>query len=143
MKAVVCYGDGVVKYEEIQEPKVTPNTVKIRVKACGICGSDIPRAMARGAHSYPIVLGHEFSGIVNDIGRDVTSVKAGDHVVVAPLIPCHKCDDCKKGNYSLCKHYSFIGSRQQGANADYIVVPEQNVVKIKILHKFLKENYPL
>ena len=55
-------------------------------------------------------------------------MKVGDRVSGAPLLPCMKCDDCQKGNFSLCKHYSFIGSREQGANADYVVVPEQNAV---------------
>ena len=52
----------------------------------------------------------------------------GDRVSGAPLVPCMKCEDCQKRNYSLCKHYSFIGSREQGSNADYVVVPEQNAV---------------
>ncbi len=130
MKAVVCYGDGVVKYEDVDEPCVTEGKVKIHVKACGICGSDIPRAMAQGAHSYPIVLGHEFAGIVTEVGKGVSGIEIGDHVTAAPLIPCHECEDCRNGNYSLCKHYSFIGSRQQGAYAEYVVVPKENVVKI-------------
>lgn len=130
MKAVVCYGDGEVRYEDVAEPQTGIGEVKINVKACGICGSDIPRAMARGAHSYPIILGHEFSGVVTEIGDDVTNVSIGDHVTAAPLIPCHECEECRNGNYSLCNQYSFIGSRQQGANAEYIVVPATNVVKI-------------
>ncbi len=130
MKAVVCYGDGIVKYEDVEEPKVSEGKVKINVKACGICGSDISRAMARGAHSYPIILGHEFSGVITEVGCGVDGLSIGDHVAVAPLIPCHECEDCKKGDYSLCGHYSFIGSRKQGANAEFIVVPEKNVVKI-------------
>lgn len=130
MKAVVCYGDGIVRYEDVDEPTVSSGTVKICVKACGICGSDIPRAMAHGAHSYPIVLGHEFSGVVIETADDVKTVHVGDHVVGVPLIPCHQCEDCKAGNYSLCSHYSFIGSRCQGAFADYIVVPERNAFVI-------------
>ena len=63
-----------------------------------------------------------------EVGEGVTKVKVGDRVSGAPLLPCMKCDDCQKGNFSLCKHYSFIGSRQQGSNADYVVVPEQNAV---------------
>ena len=109
---------------------VKPGTVKINVKACGICGSDIPRAMARGAHSYPIILGHEFSGIVAEIGEGVSNFKISDHVTAAPLIPCHMCEDCKNGNFSLCKHYSFIGSREPGAMAEYVIVPAENIVKI-------------
>ena len=58
----------------------------------------------------------------------MTKVKVGDRVSGAPLLPCGKCDDCQNGNFSLCKHYSFIGSRQQGSNAEYVVLPEQNAV---------------
>ena len=94
----------------------------------GICGSDIPRVLHNGVHFYPIVLGHEFSGDVVEVGEGVTKVKVGDRVSGAPLLPCMVCDDCQKGNYSLCKHYSFIGSRQQGSNADYVVIPEKNAV---------------
>ena len=111
-----------------EEPKVTKGTVKIKVRYSGICGSDIPRVLNHGVHFYPIVLGHEFSGDVVEVGEGVTKVKVGDRVSGAPLLPCMKCDDCQQGNFSLCKHYSFIGSRQQGSNADYVVVPEQNAV---------------
>ena len=67
---------------------------------------------------------HEFSGDVVEVGEGVTKVKVGDHVSGAPLKPCMKCDDCQNGNFSLCKHYSFIGSREQGSNADYVVIPD-------------------
>ena len=64
-----------------------------------------------------------------EVGEGVTSIKVGDTVSGAPLIPCMKCDDCQNGNFSLCKHYSFIGSRQQGSFAEYVVMPEANAVK--------------
>lgn len=128
MKAAVVVANEDVQYLEIPEPEVKPGYVKIKVRYSGICGSDIPRALHNGVHFYPIVLGHEFSGDVVEIGEGVTKVKAGDRVSGAPLVPCMKCEDCQKGNYSLCKHYSFIGSREQGSNADYVVVPEQNAV---------------
>ena len=114
MKAAVVVANEDVQYQEVEEPQVTPGHVKIKVRYSGICGSDIPRVLNHGVHFYPIVLGHEFS--------------VGDRVSGAPLLPCMKCDDCQKGNFSLCKHYSFIGSREQGANSDYVVVPEQNAV---------------
>ena len=63
-----------------------------------------------------------------EVGEGVTKVKVGDRVSGAPLLPCMKCDDCQNGNFSLCKHYSFIGSRENGSNADYVVIPEQNAV---------------
>lgn len=128
MKAAVVCANEDVRYMDYEEPQVSPGMVKVRVKASGICGSDIPRVLHHGVHFYPIVLGHEFSGEVVEIGEGVTKVKVGDRVTGAPLLPCLKCDDCQNGNYSLCKHYSFIGSRQQGANADYVVIPEINAV---------------
>lgn len=129
MKAAVCYGNGLVKYEEVPTPIPQENEVKIRVKACGICGSDIPRALKQSARYYPIILGHEFSGIVEEIGARVTHVQVGDRVCGIPLIPCGYCNACRRGNFSLCKQYSFIGSRQQGAMAEYVVVPATNVYK--------------
>ena len=128
MKAAVVCANEDVRYMDYEEPQAGPGLVKIRVRASGICGSDIPRVLHNGVHFYPIVLGHEFSGDVVEVGEGVTSVKPGDRVSGAPLIPCMKCDDCQNGNFSLCRHYSFIGSRQQGSNADYVVIPEQNAV---------------
>ena len=130
MKAAVLYGDDDLRYEEYPEPETGKGMVKVRVMAAGICGSDVPRVLAGGAHYYPIVLGHEFSGYVAEVGEGVTGVKPGDHVAGVPLIPCMECEDCKAGLYSLCKHYTFVGSRVQGAFADYVVLPEKNVVRI-------------
>lgn len=130
MKALRIYENAVVGVENIAEPIVNENSVKIKISACGICGSDIPRVLNGKAHFYPIILGHEFSGIVVGLGENVTNVVVGDHVTVAPLIPCKTCVDCKNGNYSLCKNYSFIGSRLNGAMAEYIVVPKENVIKL-------------
>ena len=100
----------------------------------------------------PVVLGHEGTGeivkmgknvcwhknargkmCIRDRGEGVTKVKVGDRVSGAPLLPCMKCDDCQNGNFSLCKHYSFIGSRQQGSNADYVVIPEQMCIRDRYL----------
>ncbi len=128
MKAAVVCANEDVRYLDYEEPVVGPGLVKIKVKASGICGSDIPRVLYNGVHFYPIVLGHEFSGNVIEVGEGVTGVKHGDRVSGAPLLPCMKCDDCQNGNFSLCRHYSFIGSRQQGSNAEYIVIPEKNAV---------------
>jgi L-iditol 2-dehydrogenase len=101
----------------------------VKIKATGICGSDIPRVLNNGAHYYPVVLGHEFAGEVVEIGEGSTGFEIGDRVSGAPLLPCLKCDDCQNGNYSLCRYYSFIGSREQGSFAEYVVIPAQNAVK--------------
>ena len=94
MKAAVVVANEDVQYLEIPEPEVKPGYVKIKVHYSGICGSDIPRVLHNGVHFYPIVLGHEFSGDVVEIGEGVTKVKAGDRVSGAPLVPCMKCEDC-------------------------------------------------
>lgn len=130
MKAAVVVGYNDIQYMDIPEPNVGPRQVKVAVKYCGICGSDIPRVLKGSCHSFPQILGHEFCGIVTEVAENVKSVKVGDHVVGVPLVPCMECDDCKQGNFSLCKHYSFVGSRQQGAMAEYVVVHESNVYKI-------------
>jgi L-iditol 2-dehydrogenase len=129
MKAAVLYANEDIRYTDWETPAVRPGTVKVHVRATGICGSDVPRVLHNGAHFYPIVLGHEFSGDVVEVGEGVTSIKVGDTVSGAPLLPCMKCDDCQNGNFSLCKHYSFIGSRDQGSFAEYVVMPEGNAVK--------------
>ena len=128
MKAAVLTQNRTIEYQDIELPPMQADSVLVRVAASGICGSDIPRFFHNGVHFYPIVLGHEFSGEVVEIGAAVKRVRVGDRVSGAPLLPCMQCADCQKGNYSLCKHYSFIGSRQQGSNAEYIVIPERNAV---------------
>lgn len=129
MKAGVVHAREDIRYEEIEKPVPKKGQVLIKVKYTGICGSDIPRVNEDACHYYPNVLGHEFSGTVEAIGEGVTKVKIGDRVAGVPLVPCLECEDCQKGDYSLCKHYSFIGSREYGSFAEYVVVPEKNAVK--------------
>ena len=128
MKAGVVHAKYDIRYEEIEKPAVEEGKVLVKVKYTGICGSDVPRVNGDACHFFPNVLGHEFSGTVAEVGEGVTSVKPGDRVAGVPLVPCMKCVDCQQGNYSLCKHYSFIGSREFGSFAEYVLMPERNVV---------------
>lgn len=128
MKAGVVHAKYDIRYDDIPTPEVVENTVLVKVKYTGICGSDIPRVNGDACHFFPNVLGHEFSGTVAEVGPGVTNVKPGDRVAGVPLVPCMKCIDCQQGNYSLCKHYSFIGSRQYGSFAEYVLMPAKNVV---------------
>ncbi len=130
MKAAVLYGQKDLRIEEIEKPSINSDEVLIRVKASGVCGSDIPRVLGTASHYFPNVFGHEFSGIVEAAGDLVSHVKVGDKVSVAPLKPCHQCEDCLSGNHALCKKYSFIGSREYGAWAEYVKSPGMNVVKL-------------
>lgn len=129
MKAAVLHAREDLRYEDYPTPEVLPGTVRVRVRAAGICGSDLPRVLGNGAHFYPVVLGHEFSGTVDAIGEGVEGFAIGDTVSGAPLVPCMRCKDCQEGNFSLCHHYTFIGSRTAGAFAEYVVLPAVNAVK--------------
>jgi L-iditol 2-dehydrogenase len=129
MKAAVLYAQNDLRIEEIDIPSLEPHEVLIKVKATGICGSDLPRVMGDAAHHYPIVLGHEFAGVVERIGSNVSKVKVGACVVGVPLKPCNQCHDCLNGNFAQCKFYSFIGSRVNGSWAQYVAIPEVNVIQ--------------
>lgn len=131
MKAVVIESNNNPVIKEVGTPKITDNEdVLVKVLYSGVCGSDIPRIFHNGAHNYPIILGHEFSGIVIDKGSAVKNLQKNDLVVCAPLLPCFDCAECEKGFYSLCRSYTFVGSRRTGANAQYICVNAKNLVKI-------------
>ena len=130
MKAGVVRARNDIRYEDIERPTPKPGEVLIKVKYTGICGSDVPRVNGDAAHFYPIVLGHEFSGTVEEVNNGAKGLRVGDRVAGIPLEPCMECDDCKKGDFSLCKHYVFIGSRVFGSFAEYVCVPEANAMKI-------------
>lgn len=129
MKAGVVYARGDLRVTEVDRPIPGTGEVLVRVALTGICGSDVPRVLGDAAHSYPIVLGHEFSGTVEEVGEGVSSVSVGDRVAGVPLVPCHECEDCRRGDHALCKHYSFVGSRQPGSFAEFVALPEGNVVR--------------
>jgi len=104
--------------------------VRIAVQACGVCGSDVHRYRGKARQQYPIILGHEITGVVDAVGPEVARLRPGDAVVVAPLIPCDECRACRAGDYGLCQHYSFIGSRRPGGFASTVAVPERNSLRL-------------
>lgn len=130
MKAVKMYAPRDLRVEEAPIPEIQKDEVLIKVMAVGVCGSDIPRANVYGAHRSPIILGHEFAGVIESTGSDVKNYKVGDRVTVPPLIPCFKCKWCQAGQYSLCEDYDYYGSRRDGAMAQYVAVKENNLLHI-------------
>src|SRR5450759_3321680 len=98
MRAVRLFAPGDLRCVETDRPVIEDkNDAIIRVKACGVCGSDLMRVMVKGAYRHPITIGHEFSGVVESIGSDNNGFITGDRVTVVPLIPCGVCDYCKIG----------------------------------------------
>src|SRR5699024_11985395 len=105
MKALakVKLGYGNLELLEIGEPQVKDDLVKIKVKYSGVCGSDIHLYKGEYKVNVPVILGHEFSGIVTEVGRDVTKVKVGDRVTSETTFKtCEECDFCKSKDYNLC-----------------------------------------
>ncbi len=130
MFAARLYSPGDVRVEEVPVPRVGQGEVLIRVMAAGICGSDPSRVMATGAHAYPITIGHEFAGEVAAVGPGVETVRPAERVTAIPLIPCGSCMYCKSGRYNLCDSYDYIGSRTDGAFAQYVKTRAENVLRL-------------
>ncbi len=130
MKAWILEEIGSLKLQEKKMPVPGENEVLLRVKNCGICGSDVPRVFRDGAHHMPLVIGHEFSGEVAETGDGVSEKWKGKKVGVFPLIPCKNCGPCKGGFYEMCRNYGYLGSRQDGGFAEYTVVPQWNLIEL-------------
>ncbi len=141
MKAAVWYGKEDLRVLDVLEPGVEKGQVKIKVRWCGICGSDIheyregPMLISKKPHpltgrSAPIVLGHEFSGDVIEVADGVTRINVGDRVTINCLIYCGECVYCRKGQYNMCLRLATVGLAWDGAFAEFVVVPEYTVLKI-------------
>jgi L-iditol 2-dehydrogenase len=130
LKAAVLFASRDLRFTDFETPQIKDYEILVKMKATGICGSDLPRVLADGAHFFPIVLGHEYSGEVVEVGKAVSNIQVGDRIAGAPLVPCMKCADCQRGWYSQCKNYTFIGSRIPGSWAEYVKMPAINAVKL-------------
>lgn len=133
MLAAVYEGKGVLNVKDIPAPKIRRGTdVLIKVKAISICGTDVRALTTPQAYEFAegIVVGHECTGTVAEIGADVTGVQVGDHVVVHPNNGCGKCLYCRTGKINLCENFQHVGDTVDGVMAEYAVVPEKLVYKI-------------
>lgn len=131
MKAWVLHGINDIRFEEIAKPTLGKEEVLVKVRAAGICGSDIPRVFTTGAHVHPIVIGHEFAGEVVDAATDELRNKwLGSKVGIFPLIPCRECENCKSKAYEMCSNYNYLGSRCDGGFAEYAAVPAWNLLRL-------------
>ena len=130
MKAYNLYAVGDLRYVDMEKPYCPEGWAIVKVKCVGICSSDVPRVFTKGTYHFPTVPGHEFSGVVCEVGCPEDSDLIGKHVGVFPLIPCKKCNQCKDKHFEMCHHYDYIGSRRDGAYADYVAVPIWNLVPL-------------
>jgi len=129
MKAAFLYGKEDIRLEELFLPRMESHGLLIRVRACGICGSDI-RVFFNGLTSRyinPVILGHEVCGEVVETGPDITEYTPGDLVGIAPIIPCMHCYPCSHGQDNICQTAKVIGCNVHGAMGEYLYIPSQMV----------------
>lgn len=130
MHAQVLHAVGDMRYQTIPRPEPGPGQVLVRVAFCGVCGSDLPRTFSKGTYRFPTVIGHEFAGTVAACGSEAPGFAVGDPVVVFPLIWCGQCPACEQGSYAQCLNYDYLGSRRDGAFAEFVVVPARNLLHV-------------
>ena len=134
MRAGFIEKEKIAYFKNVKEPVIkNARDVKIQVKITGICGSEIHAY--HGKHPFripPLVSGHEFSGIVVEVGEDVTKCEVGDRVTAEPHYGCGKCGLCKIGKYNLCLSKEVLGATNwSGSFGEYIVVPEDTIVHLE------------
>ena len=138
MKAARFHGRGDIRVEEVPDPQVRPGTVAVEVEWCGICGTDLHEYLegpifvptAEAPHpltgeGMPVTLGHEFAGVVAEVGAGVDDVRVGDRVVVEPYVVCGRCDACQQGRYNVCRTLGFVGLSGGGGGFSRYVVAER------------------
>jgi L-iditol 2-dehydrogenase len=130
MKAAVLHAPGDVRFEDVPIPAIGPGEVLLRIGAAGNCGSDLRRIMVEGTWVLPCIPGHEFSGRIVEVGEGVEAWRPGERVTAAPMLPCHRCEWCLQGQYNLCDDYDYVGSRSNGAFAEYMKIRAFNLVKL-------------
>lgn len=133
MKAAVYFGRHDLRVTDVDELPAGDNQVKVNVKYCGVCGTDIHIYEGEGGSMTvvpPLTIGHEFSGIVREVGKNVKSVKVGDRVSVDPNDACGECYFCRNAQAHFCKNIVGIGTTYPGGFAEYVTVREKQVFKI-------------
>ncbi len=132
MKAIVYQGNGLIKVEDRDIPKIGAYEALMRVRAAAICGTDL-RIISSGHQKIKqgekIILSHEMSGDIVDIGSKVKNIKKGMRVSMAPVTGCGLCDHCIVGNYVLCKDYRSLGVNYDGGLAEYMRIPPEYIFR--------------
>lgn len=128
MNVLNLHGVGNLVYEQKETPKPEAGEVLLKVRACGICSSDIERVFITGTYHFPTIPGHEFSGEIVAVGQEVDENLIGKKASVFPLLPCRECHSCQREDYPMCSNYNYFGSRCDGGYSEYLAVPVWNLV---------------
>lgn len=141
MKAAVWYGYKDIRVENVEEPTVELGFVKVKVVWTGICGTDrheyvgpnfIPTTKPHRltGKTAPLILGHEFSGIIEEIGEGVENCKVGDRVTATGTLACGECELCQSGRENICQKLGFLGVSTNGTFAEYVLINHERLYKI-------------
>lgn len=130
MKAIVVQNIDKLSIEEVPVPKPDAHEVLVKVHAAGLCGSDAHIFHGTYPAKYPLIQGHEFSGVITEVGSAVTNWKVGQRVTADPNIYCHRCYYCRKSQENMCENAEAIGVTRNGAFAEYVVVPETQLYEL-------------
>jgi L-iditol 2-dehydrogenase len=130
MLAAVLYSVGDLRLEQAPTPEPGPGQALIRVRACGICASDVARIFETGTYRFPLIPGHEIAGEVERVGSGTRGIAPGTRCTVYPLIRCGVCESCRAGLPNLCDTYDYLGSRSDGGFAEYVAAPAENCIAL-------------
>jgi 2-desacetyl-2-hydroxyethyl bacteriochlorophyllide A dehydrogenase len=130
MKAAVITEVKQLQIKDRDKPRVEPYHALVRVGAASICGTDVHQYEGTLPTEFPRVPGHDFAGVVEEVGPDLEGYEPGDRVVVKPSFPCYRCEYCAKGAYEFCPNKRLIGLWSDGCMADYMLVPYSNLVPL-------------
>ncbi len=125
-----------MKFASVPIPEITPDQVLVQIKASGICGTDHSlfhwnAAIANSYKlSYPSIFGHEFSGVIKEVGSQTKDMAVGDRVTVNPILYCGQCSYCAEGIINICDNRPFLGTDYDGGFAQYVAVRAQNIIKL-------------
>jgi L-gulonate 5-dehydrogenase len=149
MKAGILYNDKDIRVGDAPDPRTGPREVLVAPGFTGICGTDlhIYRGEFHGRVQYPAITGHEFGGIVQEVGQEVDGIAAGDRVVVDPVISCHSCPACRTGHLNACRTLRLLGIDLDGGFGQYVSAPASHVYRlpeeIPMVHAPMVEMYGL
>lgn len=135
MKIANWYGGKQFRIENVPKPKIRKSEALIKVKAVSVCGSEIHAYTGvskrrEEIHGLPLVMGHEFSGVVSEIGDEVTNIAVGDRVAVNPIVTCGTCEQCMTGRSNICSNFQLLGLHVDGAFAEYVPIVGKNCIKL-------------
>ena len=130
MKAAVFYEPLDVRIEQIEMPVIKKDDVLVKVKSASLCGTDVQIFKGESVCKSPIVLGHDFSGEVADVGSKVHNLSVGDRICVQPVGYCGRCYYCRNGHQNLCAKGEWIGFERNGGFSEYALLKEYNILRI-------------